>query len=707
VRYPSFLAALALGVTPIVAFATTATAGRDDVLEEVVVTATLREQTLEQTPASVSVLGARTLRDSGRQHFEDVLTSVPNLHWAAGTSRPRYFQVRGIGELEQYEGAPNPSVGLLIDDIDFSGIGMPATLFDVDRIEVLRGPQGMRYGANALAGLISVQGEAPQDEFGFSTEASVGNYASQSLGAVVTGPIERLDSAWRIAVQRYRTDGFRTDSYLHRDDTNDRDELTARAKWRWHPSASTTVDFTWLHADIDNGYDAWSIDNTRRSLANDPGKDTQRSNGFALRAQMPAGREVDLTAIATVADSDMDYSFDGDWGNPQSWLPYTYDYFYRSSRQRRTRSLELRLASSEQSSQTLRWLAGAYVLDLTEHLHEISTGEYAEPDFSTTTDDFLRSDYDATNVALFGQLEGEFAQAWSWSLGARVEQRHADYHDSGEQGGAPRVTAQSDHDRMWGGAATLSYALSPQQHVYGSLARSYKAGGFNLGGGALLQQSFDREELTSFEAGIKTRSADARLYWDFDAFYMWRQHPQVKTGDQIEPSDPNSFVFFTANADRGTNYGIESSLQWQASAAVQLGGSLALLRTSLEGYNYRGTPVPAREAPHAPEYEVALNATWRHPLGWMARVDVVAIDDFYFDVPPNNQRASAYVLTHLKAGYEAEHWSVYLWGRNVFDQDYDVRGFWFGNEPPLFENKRYVQLGEPRQIGLTARWEFK
>ncbi|HJY40186.1 MAG TPA: Plug domain-containing protein, partial [Steroidobacteraceae bacterium] len=146
--------------------AATAAAAQADpqVLEEVIVTATLREQTLLDTPVSITVLDERTLQDAGRQHFEDVLAAVPNLNWAGGTSRPRFFQIRGIGEREQYEGAPNPSVGFLIDDIDFSGIGMPATLFDVGRIEVLRGPQGMRYGANALAGLIVMRGQEPSDE---------------------------------------------------------------------------------------------------------------------------------------------------------------------------------------------------------------------------------------------------------------------------------------------------------------------------------------------------------------------------------------------------------------------------------------------------------------------------------------------------------------------------------------------------------------
>ena len=100
----------------------------------------------------MTVLDAKTLHEAGQQNFEDVMALVPNLNWAGDTSLPRYFQIRGIGELQQYQGAPNPSVGFLIDDIDFSGLGMAATLFDVDQIEVLHGPQSTIYGANALGG---------------------------------------------------------------------------------------------------------------------------------------------------------------------------------------------------------------------------------------------------------------------------------------------------------------------------------------------------------------------------------------------------------------------------------------------------------------------------------------------------------------------------------------------------------------------------
>src|SRR5271163_1363581 len=154
----------------------------DDTLEEIVVTASLRSTSVAELPESVTVLDRDTLRDAGVQHFEDVLSLIPDLNWAAGTSRPRFFQLRGIGEVEQYQGAPNPSVGFLIDDIDFSGVGMPATLFDTRQVEVLRGPQGTVYGANALAGLISVRTEDPSRAFSLDGEATVGDFSTRAAG---------------------------------------------------------------------------------------------------------------------------------------------------------------------------------------------------------------------------------------------------------------------------------------------------------------------------------------------------------------------------------------------------------------------------------------------------------------------------------------------------------------------------------------------
>lgn len=681
-------------------------------LHEVVVTASLREQSLLDTPASVSVLDAQVLSEPGRQHFEDVLALVPNLHWAGGTSRPRYFQMRGIGEREQYEGAPNPSVGFLIDDIDFSGIGMPATLFDLGRIEVLRGPQGTRYGANALAGLIVLRGEDPQDVYGHVLEAGVGEFGMQSAGFAVTGPVEALSSSWRLSLHRQRSDGFMHNAYLNRD-TNDRDELTGRAKWRWEPSAGTRVDFTVLHADLQNGYDAWAIDNSRTTLSDRPGEDSQKATGASARLTSSDWLSNTLTVIASYADSESVNSFDADWGNSQSWGDYTYDYFQRSDRNRETASLEARLASDAIANPgDVSWLFGVYGLRLDEAGRDTLWGVYedpADPSMNGTSDDELTSRYEATNLAVFGQVDHYFAEHWRWSAGLRFEQREAEYRDRAISGGSlAGLTELEDRDRMLGGQVSLSRDLNEHATAYVSLSRGYKAGGFNLGAVPDEARKFDPEYLWSAESGVKAEVFGGRGYVDAAVFYQWRKDLQVRSGRQADPANPGTYVFVTDNLSSGYNAGVEASLRYALTPSLTFGGSLGLLRTrSSGGITEEGVAVDSREQAHAPEYTASLFVDWRHASGFAARIDVNARDNFYYDVPTDHDmRSHAYALANLKLGYERDRWSAFLWMKNVFDERYPIRAFYFYNEPPFLEKSLYTQLGEPRQVGFTVRFSM-
>ena len=119
-----------------------------------------------------------------------------------------------------------------------------------------------------------------------------------------------------------------------------------------------------------------------------------------------------------------------------------------------------------------------------------------------------------------------------------------------------------------------------------------------------------------------------------------------------------------------------------------------------------GVTFPDRALPHAPPWQAAINATWRDPRGPYARLDVTGMGPFFYDLPPNWTRSSAYGLVNGKLGWETSRWEAYFWGRNLLDKNYTVRGFYFGDEPPDFPNKLYVQLGEPRNWGvhLTIRY---
>jgi iron complex outermembrane recepter protein len=694
------------------AHAQSAAAGSDSTLQEVVVSATLlRDEPLQTVPASVTVLDAATLKAAGEQHFEDVINLVPNLNWSGDTNRPRYFQIRGIGELDEYQGAPNPSVGFLIDDVDFSSIGTVGTLYDMDHIEVLRGPQGTRYGANALGGLIAMQSAAPADAFGARVDLSGGDYDTRSYGAMVTGPVTALDSSFRIAIQQYSSDGFYRNEYLGRDSTDGDDELTVRARWRLQPSDDLRIDLTVFDIRINDGYDAWNFTNNRITLSDQPGQDTQDSAAGSLKVTYAGLGPATLTFIGTFANSHIRYSFDSDFGNPTLWAPLTYAYSDSQVRERRTHSLEARLANTTPA--TVNWLVGVYTLDLWESLADTEPGLYADPSNPQNDSQSLLitdSHFDSVNSAIFGALDGALGQRWHWNLGARAERRTADYHDVSNDLDDPDPLYHdfAPVEHLWGGNASLEYQVQAGQSLYVSVGRGYKPGGFNLGPALPANQIlFQPESDVNFESGYKADLFEHRLRVDADIFYTHRSGLQLQTGEQLVPNDPTTFVLYNVNAPSGRNYGFESDLAWTPAQVIEVGASMGVLNSSYHGLTLDGEVLPDRALPHAPSWQGALSGTVHARAGVYLRADITGRGSFYYDLPALDPYSShAYVLLNLKAGVIRDRWSADVWVRNVTDRNYAVRGFDFADVPPNFPYQQFVQLGAPRQFGATLSYSF-
>jgi outer membrane receptor protein involved in Fe transport len=273
-------------------------------LEEIVVTGEFRDTALDALPASVSVLDGETIEDRAARHLEEVLALIPNLNLAGGSARSRFFKIRGIGERGQFAEPFNPSVGVIIDGVDLSTTANAATLFDVEQVEVFRGPQGTRYGANALAGLVNVRTNSPTGAFEARMGLDAANYDALTLDAAVSGPLaERLGA--RLAVQQHSSDGFIDNPYLGRTDTNERDELSMRGKLRWLAADNLSVDVVLGRVDVDNGYDAFSLDNDRNTLSDEPGRDAVESTfgSIDIAWNGPAAFTVEASAGNALADS--------------------------------------------------------------------------------------------------------------------------------------------------------------------------------------------------------------------------------------------------------------------------------------------------------------------------------------------------------------------------------------------------------------------
>lgn len=702
--------ALACGVASACLLSVLASAGHAQPpsrqLEEIVVRAEfLPTSWLEQT-ASSSIVDAGTIAQRAATHLENLLLITPNVNIAGGSSRARFYQIRGVGERSQFVEPLNPSVGLLIDNIDFSGLGTAAGLYDIEQVEVLRGPQGTLHGANALAGLISMRSGDPTEDFEARVNATAGDYHRRELGAVVSGPLVSERLTGRIAAFQHRSDGFIRNSYLGRRDTNSRDESVLRGKLRWMPSTSQQLDVSLSRAETDNGYDAFSLDNTRETLSDEPGRDRQRSNAASLHWQH-RGDRVLTELLASRANSDSEYSYDEDWSFTGIAPDLEYSSFDRYLRERASNSLQLRLSSAEAhalGNAELRWAGGLYWLDDDEDLQRAYT--FLSEDF--------RSRFQAQTLAAFGQADVDFGDHWRFSAGLRVAQRDMRYADSND-------IAASPDNRLWGGKLALSYESGRWGNVYAAVSRGYRAGGVNAGilsfpgegpgtpAGLEGLAFFDEELLYNIELGHKVRWADERIRSAITLFYMDRADQQVR-GSLVIPRDDGStaFIDFTDNAASGFNAGLEWELRALATERLDIYLNIGLLHAEFEDYvNADGRDLQGREQAHAPSYQFAAGASYQLTRHLSAGVQFEGRDAFYFS-DRHDARAPAFELLHLRLAWEHDRWSAALWARNLLDEDYFVRGFGsFGNDPRKgYITEEYLQFGDPRQLGVNLELRF-
>jgi outer membrane receptor protein involved in Fe transport len=723
---------LILILIPALAWAQPASAERpEDVLEEVVVSGYRLTSPLE-LDTSLTLLDAAAIEHASVQHFEELVPLVPNMNLSGDGQRARFFQLRGLGELEQYEGAPNHSVGFFVDDIDLSGIGRVGGLFDIGQVEVLRGPQSARYGSSALAGVVYMRSTDPSDESSVRGELTAGGDGLFSAGAATGGALSERFSG-RISLQHFEQDGFRDNVFLGRDDTNGRDERTLRAKLAWNFAPDWEALLTGLFLDFDNGYDAFTVRNDDIVHSDHPGRDEQETRAASLRVSGPQGEGLELVSITSYADSDILFSFDGDWGNGDFWRgygEYIYDYVYRNPRQRDSLAQELRLLSTPAGrlfGGSTDWVLGVYGHRLEEDNAISSTGVYDDSGAENfcapcLTDRQIESHYRADTLALFGSLDAQLNPRWTLSAGLRYEYWQADYRDTWADINYPGVPPGGDSctqfdcspdDDLWGGHFALSYDWRSGLRSYARIARGFKSGGFNpslaaLQGVAVLGPEFipyQAEYLWNYELGLKGNWLDGRLAADLALFYMDRDNAQLSQSSQQVPFDPNSFVFVTYNGDARV-HGLEASLTWAVTEALELHGSLGLLDSEIRVTDKTAAVSPGaigRELAHAPSYTLNLGATWTSAGGWFGRLDFNASDAFYFDIS-HNQESSSYRLVNLRIGKEWGRWALSAWGRNIFDEDYATRGFFFGNEPPAFENTLYTKFGDPANFGITLQY---
>ena len=677
---------------------------------EIIVEGGLAEETLSEAAASITVMDRSRLQEANGHHFQNLTSAVPNLNWSGGTSRPRYFQIRGMGENSHFVGEkpPNYLVGFVLDGVDLSGLGTAGVLFDLDRVEVFKGPQSTIFGPNAMAGLISLQSTDPLPFSSHGVTMSRGNDDLLQAAATVNVPLnEKL--AIRAGYHEARSNGFRSNVFLDREDSNRRWENFARAKVRYTLDNGLQLLGTLFRANLNNGYDAWAHDNNEELIthSDNPGKDHQETIAFSLKGEAPLeGLGLDLVSITAYSETDLEYSFDGDWGNEEEYWrrePYnldperdgwTNDFFDRTLRERTTFTQEVRLLKSDLGGNG-KAIVGAYFKALEE------SDDATSWVFGSSIPIDHNSTFAVDNLAFYGQYSRDLGDAVKLAFNFRLDRNSTSY-----QGATADEDDVNFDVAQWlsGGKLALTYRLAPDAALYGAVSRGYRAGGVNQNPRLSdRDRPFGPEYVTNLEMGFRMGGTALTL------FHTLRFDQQVSLSRQQNPDDPNSFSFFIDNAARGRSSGIELEQSYRPLSGVHLFGSLGYLKTYVDPYTFETDKGPEtrgdRAAAHAPEYTFSLGGEYRHRSGLGGRWEVVGMDQFFFS-DSHDQVSEPYRLVNGHISYHWDTWSMQLWGRNLLDQRYAVRGFFFRLEPPNYDKKLYKSYGDPRQVGVRLTTQF-
>lgn len=702
------------------------------VLEEITVTAQRREESLQDVPVSVSSFSAQTIEKAGIESAADYLMITPNVGFSEdgeGGSRSVNVSIRGVSNITLDGIATANSIGYYVDEISVGGVAhgtINPQLQDMERIEVLRGPQGTFFGRNAVGGAINITTKKPDDSLYFEGSASAGNYGSRGLEGVINVPISDKFMA-RAVVAREESDTpvknvnpiGNSPSYEY---------TTGRVSLRILPSDTTTIDLSITHTVEDEGGDiaipSGVTDLDTQSIFG-PGPGFNEGQGFYPTNDRLINRDtlerndkeftivngrvtVDLEtmqfkSVTGFIDSSFDRESDLD-GIAQTFGPLPLrrvnDYEAKSFSQ------EFRLQSIQ--GESMDWTAGLYYAkDEFDRTNQIQILPKGEP--SGTAVAFINSNiqvFEFKTLAAFADVTWHASDTVDLIFGGRYSQDEVSASEIDLNRVSSPLTPITDSVDFtdFSPRLVVRYLPSDAMNIYGSVSKGYKAGGTDVTGRSRTTGApFNSEDLVSYEVGIKSRLADGRVSLSGAIFTLQWDDFQVQTNRLADPSDISSAISTTQNADKASATGFEVELLGVAAKNLTLGLNVGYTDSEFDSYpdavlkgETNGLPnvinVTGQPLPRTPEWSYSASADWGFDVGntWdgYVRLDWAFVDKQYSDIeaigslvgetvngdpfvlPKFPYEIDSYSVANLSGGISNDNFRISIFGKNLFDEQY-------------------------------------
>ncbi len=678
----SFLAVAMLGVQPVMAEQVSA----DTFLDTITVTAQKLEENVQNVPISMDVMDEVALQDANIQDLKTLTGFSPNVFPKQNTNQNMLI-IRGISS---HNVTLNTPAGLFVDDINYPITYMQnPDLLDVERVEILRGPQGTLYGRNTESGVVKIITRQPDDELRGKIFSDIGMYDTHEtvplyrLGASLNVPLISEKLFISLAGQTRMSDGYTVNIYNDNDEAGKIDHVNGQITLRWLPAEHLDITLLANVATLDDGYghlrylDGPSA--TERYHVNwDGANDWQdKNNGQALKIKYEAPAFT-LLAITTRNDFETDFQNDGEFGP----MPFGDQVFFHDNT---TISQEVRL-SSIKDSRSFQWLAGVYgFTDENSALAEFF-GQ------SRTTD------FDSDGYALFGQVTYTLFDQLHLTAGLRFDSLDASGHQQNIM--VPEPYSATVQHREWLPKISAAYDVTPHIMTYASVSRGLLAGGYNFAFASDASTlTFDPEKTWNYEAGIKTRCWKNTCILNAALFY-------IDIADkQVEEWLAGPGVRSVTNAAKAHSKGLEMDMELRPFQGVRIFGGLGYSDVKFDDwvsmdmitgqpYDYEGN-----ELPFAPNYTYHIGLSYTHLSGFWCRADLLGNGDYYTSAK-NKEKVDSHNRVNLTLGYKGESFTVSLWTKNVFDEAYVT------THSSYIEGYHISEDAAPRSAGLGLTYYF-
>jgi len=752
-----------LGLLGTVAICGTANAQvtEENALEEVIVTAQKREESLQEVPISITAVSGEVLRQDGVASLHDISEKIPNLIFSAFSPGQPEIAIRGIGTKEDGAAASDSTV-VSIDDVYIAArTAQVFDIFDLERIEVLRGPQGTLYGKNSIGGSLNFVTSKPSEDLRIRLQQTIGDFQRYDTGGLISGPLSE-NLLGKFSFSRRKFDGY-FDNLLFDQQWGEADTLAMRGQLLWKASDTVEVLFGADYSDDDLGAtnrepigsagplhdcgcasDPVAVNialggagDAHDTLAETEGFTDRQVYGINAKLTWDLGNQ-QFVSITSYRESDFDWLEDseglppspyiditGASGNPTPALTqpaaagFTFDINDSAIEDTEQFTQELRLIG--QSTNKLHWVAGAFYSDekieRSERFHFTALGGPGPNNLSDYQANMLN---DSISWAVYAQATYAITERLNFTGGLRYSYEEKDILVSNDRFSGPPLLLQafdpataSENWNNLSGRAAVDYAISDDVMTYASISTGFKSGGFT--GAAttvgVATTPFDEETATSYEVGLKGLWANRRLQTNIAVFFT--DYKDLQVTRFFQPVGSGFGQFITENAGKAEIKGAELEVVGLLTDGWELGGNLALL--DAEYTEFTGTPAATGNSDfsgnrlrQAPKYTVYLYTTYTFRLensGQIAaKVDYAYQDDMFFDPDLNPITVSpSYSLWNARLAWTSadDTWEIAGWIKNISDKDYVQHAF-----SQRGSRIAFARFGDPRHYGVTLTYNF-